>query len=858
VRRHAPDRKNGARLAFLCLFVALLGAGSALPAGARATVSSGAYVDAAGVSHSWTINAAHTLVWADKPFVPVGGLFQAKSWAPGATEADWESDRAAITALKSHNVTDIYVQPARGGLTAVSPAAIQRLLDLLDAQGFTYGLSINDGPHDALSGYVVRPGAYWRTVPEEGGTLRFPMDGIRSALYFIVTTGLTDFVQTGDAKMTAEGASVVAKPLPGDYTAFLVPQKIYFAGGPGGIGLPNLWDGFDAYRDSLLALFRRVRLGSGFRFFVDALPPNLTVTGPETEHLIPTGQGFATEWSAYLGRHYRSIDALAQAWGITDYDLRDIEHAARLIPLWGGGKGMEDFYDPATKTETRADTHRSVFWNDLNQFKAQSVRRCMNDLATVLKRAVADVPVVYRSAGYSPLFASLPPDRGFDGIGIDAYGRGADLVTHSAGYVYAQAADAPRTMWLPVTSTADAAPAQKTAPGYASPLALQSDFDYLREIGARGFYVSGVRLTDPKQQASDLSTVPDQLGWLADYQRLLEATGIRAAQTVPSAVFYPRGVRSASLRAIARNSWWLPTDRPYVSYDFGPVGRAYAFTENGNTVYYLYRPDGPIKISLKIPKASRIAGAPPISWSAAANGEIHKDVLTLTIGPDPVRILNLNSLPVPREAFPVLISEASTMLKAMRARNILEAGRYDAELSGARIRFSDEQPYSGVQDVERILNEMRSYLSPYAWIEAESARVQTFDEIAARAGASGGQVLLVDPRSSDSPDAIATYGNVNVKDAGLYEVWVAASPDAPLTFRLDGQAMLDEAVLPKKVGAPYADGSLVWMRYGTTTLPVGQHVLEVRANGPAAVDVILLIKPGQFVPDGANRPMVNP
>jgi hypothetical protein len=153
---------------------------------------------------------------------------------------------------------------------------------------------------------------------------------------------------------------------------------------------------------------------------------------------------------------------------------------------------------------------------------------------------------------------------------------------------------------------------------------------------------------------------------------------------------------------------------------------------------------------------------------------------------------------------------------------------------------------------------MRSYLSPYAWIEAESARVQTFDEIAARAGASGGQVLLVDPRSSDSPDAIATYGNVNVKDAGLYEVWVAASPDAPLTFRLDGQAMLDEAVLPKKVGAPYADGSLVWMRYGTTTLPVGQHVLEVRANGPAAVDVILLIKPGQFVPDGANRPMVNP
>ena len=814
----------------------------------------GVYIDSSGAKQSWHVNTAHTLVWNDKAFVPVGGLFQARSWTATGTDADWDSDKQALDLLKSRNITDIYVQPARGGLTVVPPANLQRLIDYLDAQGFTYGISINDGPREALTGYVVRPGAYRQEVPEAGGQMKFAMDNLASALYFIVTPSGSDVQESGEAKMTADGATINARNLPGSFVAFLIPKKVYYFTGRGNAaGVPNLWDGFDGYRDSLISLFRRVHTGKGFRFFVDALPKTLSLESAEAERLIPTGPGFATEWSAYLGRRYKSLEALDQAWGVLDHESRDIDQAAQLIPLWSGGKGIGSLYDPTTSHTIKVDTQRSSFWNDMTTFKARSVRRYMNDLALTLKRAVADVPIVYRSSGYSAFFSDLPADDGFDGIGIDAYGRGSDLVTGSAGYVYAQASESPRTMWLPVTGTADAPPTKKTAPGYASRLAFQSDLDYLRDIGARGFYVTGVRIVDPAEKMCDLSQVPDQLGYLADYQRMLVATGVRAADSVPNAVFYPRGLRSASVRPIANHAWWLPTDRPGVFYDFGPVGHAYALSENGAAVYYLFNPDGIRRIHLRLPKANRLPGATPVAWSTAANGEIHKDILALTIGPDPIRVMNLSSLPVPTETFEALNSQATALTKVLRARNILDTGRFEAELSNAKIRFNVDQPYTGVLDVERIIAEMREVLRPYAWIEAESSLRQTFDEISDRAGASGGRVLLVDPRAAGAPAAIATY-TVTVRANATYELWVAASPDAPLSFRLDDQPVLDSAVLPTRVGAPYANGSLVWMKYGLATLPKGQHRLEVRANGPAAVDVILLINPGQFVPDGPNPP----
>src|SRR5258708_644701 len=129
-----------------------------LAAHAKPIVTRGVFIDGKGAFHSWYINEAHTLVWEEHPFVPVGGRFQVKSWISNPTESDFQTDVEALKRLKRCGVTDIYLQSARGGLLSVPPAAIQKLINVLESEGFTYGISINDVPPELLTGYEVRPG----------------------------------------------------------------------------------------------------------------------------------------------------------------------------------------------------------------------------------------------------------------------------------------------------------------------------------------------------------------------------------------------------------------------------------------------------------------------------------------------------------------------------------------------------------------------------------------------------------------------------------------------------------------------------------------------------------------------------
>ena len=458
--------------------------------GADKYMTQGAFTDGDGIRHAWTVNTSHVLMWDDKPFVPVGGRFQAKSWTPKPTDEDFAADKEALANLKRTGVTDVYVQPSKGGLTGVPVAAIQQLISHLDAEGFTYGISINDGPDAELLAYDVRPGRYRQILPEGTKTARFPVENALSALFFVVAETGDDIIEASEATMVSEGARIAPRRAPGAVIALLFPRRVYFASGP--LGLPNLWDGFDGYRDNLLGTLRQLKYGKGFRFFVDALPANLKISA-ESNTLVPTGAGFQTEWATWLAKRYKNIDNVEQSWRMTDRGLQEFREIARLLPLWYDNKGVQYLYDAAGDHRYKVDVTFSRFWRDLNDFKADSVRNYMNELAQILKKNVANVPVIYRSGGYSPLFNDIPNVRGFDGIGMSAYGRGRDLANLYAGNVYGQAAEATKTLWLPVIATADAAPGEKTAPGYASRVALQGDLDRLREIGARGFYVDGVR-----------------------------------------------------------------------------------------------------------------------------------------------------------------------------------------------------------------------------------------------------------------------------------------------------------------------------------------------------------------------------
>lgn len=832
------------------------------------TPSQGTFVDGSGARHSWTINSAHTLLWDDKPFLPVGGLFQVQSWAQNTTDADFAADKAALAEIKARGVTDIIVQAARGGVTGVKPEALQRLFDYLDSEGFTYGISLNDGPREPLSAFEVRPGAYRQVTPAGGGVpLRFHADNLASSLYFVVSPVGSDILTSGQAQMIPEGAKIDTPAVQEPMVAFLVPEKLYFANSS--MGIPNLWDGYDSYRDSLLSLFSQVRLGKGFRFFVDALPPSLDLSD-EALRLIPDSPGFAAEWSAYLARKYRTLEALDAAWNVTDRDIASFDKAATLLPLWNGGKGVSLFYDRKTKKSVKTDYTRSGFWTDLRAFMTDSVRGYMNDLAIALKHGVADVPVVYRSTGASPLFSRLPGGQGFDGIGIDAYGRGRDLIaTGGAGEVYAQASESGRNLWLPVTATSDADPVTraKAVKGYASREALINDLNWLRDIGGRGFYVDSLRTIDPARANFNIGNLPDQLTWLADYRGLLEA-GVRGGgplTTLPGVTYYPRSLAGASIRMLTGGEWWLPTDRPYLLYDFGASGSAYAMTEqDGSTTYYLWNPSGATRtVRLQLPpQTTKLKDAPKVQWSATANGAVKKDILTLTVGPDPIRLINYPTVPLPIDAFDESFKEAVKLDAVMKERNAIERGLYNINLPQLKLLKSKRDPWFAYAQLQDSLNRMRSVVRDYAWLQAEGDEIQTpshqsFDAVEEKAGASNGRVLVAGKRAAGMPIAAAQY-SITVNKAGTFELWIAASPNAPLTFRIDGQPILNEAARTANLpGSSYAGGELTWIDFGPITLPAGVHTLELRATGPALVDTILLHR-GDFIPQGPNPPAVLP
>ena len=472
-----------------------------------------------------------------------------------------------------------------------------------------------------------------------------------------------------------------------------------------------------------------------------ACRPDLSITEGDAARLIPTGAGFATEWSAFLGRRYRGLEGLQNSWGIKTRDeIPDFDEAALLVPLWEGAKGVEAFYDRHNGHRLAVNTLRSNFWGDLNAFKQESVRGYMSDLAVVLKQAIADVPIVYRSSGRNTLFANLPPDIAFDGIGDGRlWGGGRPLITQGgAGDVAAQAAESLRPIWLPVTATADAVGANKTARGYATRQSLSGDFATLWEVGVRGFYVDGVRVTDPDARLFDLSEAPEQLAYLSGYKLTLETPeALAEAQQAPSVLFYPRGFLAGPPRELPHGIWWLPTDRPSTLYDFGPLGKMYGFRVNNSPVYYLYNPSGEHRVQIRIPRASRDPGMPRVLVSRSANPDFSKrgDSVAFTVGPEPVEIRNLNgSLPVPLETVGLLIDEGEKMVKVMRSHNVLDGPRFKEELSMAKIHGNPDQAYATVDELQKLLTQMRGLLQPFRWIEAEDARTQTFDGKNTRAG----------------------------------------------------------------------------------------------------------------------------
>jgi hypothetical protein len=823
--------------------------GRAHAQGAMQGVTKGTFTDATGSKHNWSVQENHVLNWDEKPYIPVGVTFVAQSLSTRPTDDDLQKDKETLQRLRKQGITDLCLKPTIG-ISRVNPEIFQKLIDFLDAEGFSYGLALNDAPREPLLGYYVHPSSFLQDIPPGAERMTYPARGVLSSLYFSQLSSSGEILDRGEVAIRndsliaslTEMTTILDKRL-----FFLIPERVYMP--TENPGIPNLWEGFEAYRDTLLTFFSRVKLGKGFRFFLDPLTPRLGLT-EEMKQVIPSSSTFSKAWVNWLASKYRTVEDVHVAWKMPERNFHTFSEIADVLPLWSpNGKGAYMLYQRKTgqlfrvsliSNDTKSSNY-TPFWSDYHAFLAETTRDYMNDIAIALKRGVADVPVVYRAQETSDLFQVGRENRAvvranaqglqdrwdFDGVILETSTQLA------AGYLYAQANDAPRPLWLGALS-----------PERSSPPTTQ--FPRMEEIGARAFFTA--------------TTDEEQTSLAAQY--LSHSKGNTRLQKPPQVIPYPVNERSLTPQRLTNGDWWLPSRRSAVLYDFASAGHAYAFKENDEVVYYFWNPYETRDIHIPVPKQADLKNAKPLIASDAAHMTRKKDTLTLTIGPEPIRLLNYPGLPIPHEAFSESFDEAWRLYETVERGDYGPAARTNAGRLGSYLRNlqrGEKQDDSKltmllIKDLYNTLDGLRKTARNYAWREAEELP-NRFDQIIELPGAGNNQVLQVGARDTTLTPATVNF-RLTINKERVYHLWYAASPNAPLSIWID---KVRAEVGPGDVsvmGDPYAGGKLVW-HHVALALKKGEQELSLHAEGPLLIDIVC-ITPDEINPKGPVPPSVLP
>jgi hypothetical protein len=854
-----PFRRIGALAALVLL------ASTAVPARSQGTQTAGTFVDRANKPHNWSVNTGHTLVWENQPYVPVGGLFSPRFLALGATEENWQKDVAGLEVLKTKGVQDLIVDPVISPVD-IPAAAWQRVIDYLDGNGFRYGISFGAGVNTPLSGTVIKPTSYRIEDVRENIDLSWSVADSDTARFVLVDgTDGTNILNQGTLRVRNSSATLAGSPrIPQGTVAILYPHKSLKAGRNG--SLPDIWAGYDRYRDRLVTLFSQVKFGPGLRFFLDPLVHPISLQG-EVENLVPDSPSFRLEWEAYLASRYPTIDDIMNAWGISEREGMDIKQASRLIPLAANGRGVPFFLDTATgkRYETRGGDIR--FWSDLNDCRTSSLTYYLNAITGVLKREIADVPVVFTRTHHHRIFANQDRNNGFDGLGIAAYARGSAIVSGGAGSVIMQAKEAKRNVWCLVTETQDTSSTTKAQLGYPSQQTLFYDLDWLRGIGAKGFFVNGFQvLPEEAYQNFQLLRAPEQIGWLKAYADRMKvvvtpvgSSSILPYPTAAAGVVRPGPITGSSL-------YWAESLAPGKLLNFGTSYQGYIISLPEGDTTVLWSLSGSRQTRLMVGDPRKVVITTPDGVPVKFKADNKKRMVTLEMGDTPLIIKgNESENTYPMEA----VEDAILMLKALVAQateqKLPEAQDFKFRLDRAETNYKLKSQRMAFLQAAEAVNGILQVLQPYTWLEAERAAIHTFSEAPGNPAASGEGYLALNTDARPGNSGYGAEYRFNVPSNDTYSLWIACTPPGPNTSPFvwlidNGQARSSADAAP--AGAPYMNNQFVWMNLGRVQLDKGPHTLTLRVVEQAqagryalALDSILLTR-GVFTPNGIIRPTI--
>lgn len=825
--------KNNRFLLPLALILVVACSLPALGAGVKYK-SSGTFADSSGGQHVWSINDGHTLLWDSEEYIPAGAVFVSQYLAPDAGDDAYQADTTILNILKGKGITDIILKN-NGPITSSNTASLQRMIDFLDANGFAYGVEMDDGPKAPLEGYVISPSRYRVEGPTDKTSFTFAWPSVDSAMYVIVSKFDNSIKENGGA-IVRDGNVTVTIPsqLRIGEVLIVYPHKNLASS-----RIADLWSGYSEYRDRVLAFYKGIKFGRGMRFFIEPFTSKMDFTG-EMLGFVPDSSGFRLGFEAYLTRKYKHEGGVNAAWGLNE-NLESVERAARLIPLWTSTRGVPYAYDKANAHLFSVNPSIAPqMWRDLVDYRDISAQEYMNTISETLRKQVANVPVIFKSSTYHRVYANPFGMGGFDGLAAQAYGSGEAPVDRTVGPLYALAEESGKSTWFIVAGT------QASADGktpYLGEVMMVATLDSFREIGCKGFFVD------------NLASNPEQIGWLNTFKSKITKTW---ADFKPDVVYYPTDPQTgAYVQRLARNTWWLPTLRRGKTTFIGDGLFVYTLLGEGKT--YIWSGSGTRTITL----STGGIGTPVVDFPAGVSLPVKKDgVFALYVNETPTVLNGVNFEQVfPRETADLQINRLSDLIPiADKAGIDVKAAR--ASLESAKSVSKDGQAYIVFGIAQDGLTALQKAMGTDVWIEGEKSPASNFGPVVSAPGASGAMALVLDT-DEDAPlnPYSASFGFESTSNSS-YELWIAGSPlneSASMSYSMDEGVWTPVSAVDSKV-ENYAPG-LAWYKVGVVNLFPGSHTLTLRVDGKRAqdnryyfaIDAVML-SPRGFTPNGVAKP----
>lgn len=749
---------------------------------------------------SWSVNENRTLVWQDKPYIPVG--------------VRWDGQPESLAAIKAAGIQDVIWEAAADG------SGWETQVEALRSSGLNYFLDITSGAPEAPI-YSVEPEGY--RVGNLVGAFHFELKipGATTALVILAANRDRSIRWQKRLAVVNDRLPVDDPRGPGSPHSLLIYPALRDK------RTADFWEGFDLYRDKLLTAVKRQNFGPGFRGILNPLG-NMTKFLASEPQFVPMSGVFQVEFETFLQQKYGAVATAQRAWSLSANDLQSFRDMSRLVPLWSGQRGVSYLWNPRDDQTIRADMNQSLVWADIREVIRTGAQRRFNRLVQSLKQIVS-VPVLQEWHGWQGPYEA--PDTELDGV---TFTGEADSIVRLIDTASGPASTVARRSKRMVGVAADIA-LSETGQGPAVE-AIQRE---LEGIGIRAFFF---RTAQPAQYA-DIAAVAAKV-----------AADGTAAEWRPQALFFPEGARDPAVPArLLGGLWWMPGPGNGDRIEFGAGISGYRYFDQATSVLVFWSETQPQKVRLR-------AVTPKELTFEALDGsdlqiKVKKNEIEMTLPTSPVIVRSPSEIPVPLTSYQETVAMLEGLLNKFGNR---------ADASGNEIFFFrdslkgyDRNPGGSFLTMRQQLERLIPKAAPYAWIEAESTTDTTFGSAPAVPGSSNGKCLSI--RTRLAPTATGYYARYPILSgtAGQHEVWVAGRIPSPM--RESTQLIVNGQTLTAKSGpvSLYGQG-LGWYSFGTATLPANGATVQVVCGTELGAELeldVIMLSPTPFVPQGPRMPV---